>query len=206
MTTAFATGTRILTARGQVAVEALRDGDAIETVFGAFRPVVSPGHRRVGRAQHPKPRDARPVCVRADAFANGVPERDLLLSPDHAVYIDDVLIPICCLINGETIVQETTDEIVYWQVELPAQDIIFAEGLPCESYPPADSQSGFEDGGNVVWLFPGFASIERETGEFSRLTVTGERLATIRRYLLGRAGRQTTGGQPDSARGKLLPG
>jgi len=37
-----------------------------------------------------------------------LPARDLLLSPDHAVFIDGVLIPVRYLINGSTIVQEVS--------------------------------------------------------------------------------------------------
>src|SRR5258708_1427014 len=118
MNTTFASGTRILTDRGEVSIEILREGDAIETVTGAFRPVVFLGRRRVDCTRHPTPWDVWPVRVRAAAFAEGVPHRDLLLSPDHGVYIDDVLIPIRHLINGATIVQEAIDEVAYWHVEL----------------------------------------------------------------------------------------
>ena len=52
-------------------------------------------------------------------------------SPDHAVFIDGVLIPVRYLINGRTIVQEPADEVTYYHVELPRHDVIFAEGLPC---------------------------------------------------------------------------
>jgi hypothetical protein len=180
VTTAFAAGTHILTARGEVAVEALRADDAIETAAGDFRPVVFLGRRRVDCARHPEPRLVWPVRVRADAFADGLPSRDLRLPPDHAVYLDEVLIPIRCLIDGVTIVQDAVEEVVWWQVELPERNVIFAEGLPCESCPDPDGRTEFENGGTVVRLHPRLTS-------GARSLVPNETLARIRSYLLERA-------------------
>ena len=201
MTTAYAAGTYILTARGEVAVEALREGDAVETVTGGFRPVVFLGRRRVDCARHPAPRDVWPVRVRAAAFADGVPHRDLLLSPDHAVYIDDILIPIRHLINDATIVQEPTDEIVYWYVELPERGVIFAEGLPCESESDAGGRAAFENGGKVLLLYPRFAAPVLAVSDLVRF---GDRLVGLRRYLDDRA-RQRYGFTSGAARESVLP-
>jgi hypothetical protein len=184
MTTVFAAGTRILTARGEIAVEILSIGDAVETVSGVFRPLVFLGRRRVECARHPEPRHVCPVRVRAGAFADGLPSRDLRLSPNHAVYLDDVLIPIRSLVDGMTIVQETIDEVVYWQVELPEQNVIFAEGLPCDSCPDAEGRTAFENGGAVVQLHPRFTSYGDAV---RRPPIDVEALTRIRRYLLDRS-------------------
>lgn len=185
--TVFATGTRILTARGEIAVEFLRAGDAVETVSGDFRPLVFLGRRRIDRARHPEPRHVDPVRVRAGAFADGLPSRDLRLAPEHAVYVDDVLIPIRCLIDGMTIVQEAVDEVVYWQVELPERNVIFAEGMPCDSCPDADGRTAFENGGTVVQLHPRFASPDWYGDAARRSPIPAETLTRIRRYLLDRS-------------------
>lgn len=187
MTSTFATGTLILTARGEVAVEALRPDDAIETVSGAFRPLVFLGRRRVDCARHPQPRHVWPVRVRASAFADGLPSRDLRLSPDHAVYLDDVLIPIRCLADGTTILQEAVEEIVWWQVELPEQDVIFAEGLPCDSCPDADGRAAFENGGTIMQLHPWFTPGHGATGATGLAPVADDTLTKIRRYLADRS-------------------
>jgi hypothetical protein len=201
MTTTFAAGTRILTDHGEVSVEALRDGDSVETVSGAWRPVVFLGRRRVDCGRHPTPREVYPVRVRAGAFTDDVPRRDLLLSPDHAVYIDDVLIPIRSLINGATIVQVAVDEIVYWHVELSEQDVLFAESLPCETCP--DDRTAFENSGTVMQLHPCFTARD---GGFAPLVTAGDRLVAIRDYLIDRSGRQAREMEADISRIGVAPG
>jgi len=131
----FAAGTRLLTVRGEVPVESLRVGDLLPAMHGArVRPVVWLGHRRVDCHRHPRPWDVQPVRIEAGAFAPGVPHRDLLLSPDHAVLVGEVLIPVRYLINGATIAQVEMDAVTYWHVELPRHEVLLAEGLTCESY------------------------------------------------------------------------
>jgi hypothetical protein len=130
----FAEGTRILTARGEVAVEDLVEGDEVVTARGGLRPAIWIGSRRIRCDRHPRPSEVNPVRVRAGAFGDGLPTRDLRLSPGHAVEIDGVLVPVSQLINGATIVQEEVEAIRYFHVELDAHDVILAEGLACESY------------------------------------------------------------------------
>ena len=130
----FAEGTRILTLRGETAVESLRIGDLVVSAQGPVRPVRWLGHRRIDCRRHERPRDVWPVRVRAGAFGPGRPFRDLLLSPDHAVFVDGLLIPIRYLMNGASVAQENCDDITYWHVELDRHDVLLAEGLPAESY------------------------------------------------------------------------
>ena len=79
------------------------------------------------------------------------------LSPDHAVYIDNVLIPIRTLIDGVSVVQEPVDSITYFHVELSRHDAIQANGLPAESYLDTGNRSDFENGGPAQTLHPDFA-------------------------------------------------
>jgi len=76
---------------------------------------------------------ARPIRVRAHSFGFGQPARDLFLSPDHAVYRNEVLIPIKALVNGSSIAAATVASITYFHVLLERHDVILAEGLACES-------------------------------------------------------------------------
>src|SRR5206468_2385786 len=97
----FCRGTLILTEKGEVPVEDLAVGDKVETLSGAFKPVVWIGFGRDLVTQ--VNRLARPVMVRAGALAANVPRRDLYLTHGHALYLDGVLIPVENLVNHHSI-------------------------------------------------------------------------------------------------------
>ncbi len=155
--TCFVTGTRITTDRGEIAVEDLREGDKVWTVLGkSWAPIVWLGRRSVDCARHPRPEQAWPVRVSANAFGPGLPRRDLYLSPDHAVYIDGVLIPVKHLIDGRTIAQVRRAAVTYHHVELAEHDVILSEGLPSESYLETGARAKFP-GYRVTALHPDFS-------------------------------------------------
>ena len=183
----FAAGTRILTDRGAIPVEHLREGDQVASAFGGTVPVVWLGHRRVDCRRHPRPRDVWPVRVHAGAFGPDLPSRDLLLSPDHAVYVDDVLIPVRYLLNDATIAQTPVDEVTYWHVELAQHDVILAEGLPAESYLDTGNRGAFANAGGAVTMAPDFALRVWQAEACAPLVTEGPALAAARRRLLARA-------------------
>ena len=150
-------GTRIATARGEVAVEDLQVGDLAITASGAQRPITWIGHRELETVKHRWPLEILPVRVRAHAFAQNAPRRDLWLSPQHAVFIGGLLVPIIHLANGATIAQERVDTVSYWHVELETHDVLLAEGLPAESFLDCGTRCGFDNGGGPIELHPTFA-------------------------------------------------
>src|SRR5690242_21009460 len=120
------------------------------TVSGRPQPIRWIGQRRVNFRGHPNRQRILPVRIAAHAFGQGRPKRDLLLSPDHAVYVEDVLIPIRHLINGTTIVQIQRPEITYYHMELPQHDVLLADGMPAESYLDAGTRSAFNNGDVII--------------------------------------------------------
>ncbi len=189
----FAAGTRILTPRGEVPVEALREGDPVVVLSCAgTRPVRWIGHRRVKLAGHPRPWDVQPVRVRADAFGPGHPHRDLRLSPDHAIHADGALIPIRHLINGATVAQEHQAEITYHHVELAGpdgaatHDILFADGLETESYLDTGNRAAFANGGPVATIHPSFGRDPWDSG-CAPLLLEGPEVEALRVHLQAQA-------------------
>jgi hypothetical protein len=183
----YAAGTRITTARGQVPVEQLRLGDRLITETGTVRPVRWLGHRRVDCRRHPRPHEVWPIRVQAHAFAPQRPVRDLLLSPDHAVKADGVLIPVRYLVNGATVAQVKVPHICYWHVELDRHDVILADGLAAESYLDTGNRAAFEDNG-VLHLHPDFARRAWAERGCAPLVLDGPLLARVHARLRARAG------------------
>jgi hypothetical protein len=80
--------------------------------------------------------DVKPVVVRKSAISDNVPNRDLYMTRAHALYLDDMLVPVCNLINGSTVViddAEDLSELEYFHVKFESHDLICAEGAACES-------------------------------------------------------------------------
>ena len=153
----FAAGTRIATPRGEVLVEHLRAGDLVLTISGEAQPIHRIGRRRLDCRRHPAPERVKPVRVAPHAFGHNRPKRALLLSPDHSVFAEDVLIPIKFLINDVTITQVDAASVTYFHLELPRHDVVLAEGLPAESYLETGGRPAFENGGAVIQAHADFA-------------------------------------------------
>ena len=183
----YVAGTRIRTERGDVAVEALAIGDLIITASGAVLPIHWIGSRsHVGRflAAHP---GVQPILFRTGSLGRGLPKRDLRVSPKHAMFIDGVLVPAECLLNGNTIVRDRAcDRVAYFHVELDAHDILLAEGAPSESFVDDDNRGMFHNADEWESLYPGR---ERLPAVYCAPRVeSGFELEAIRRRLAGVAG------------------
>ena len=151
----FAAGTRIATPGGDVPVERLAAGDPITTLHGEACPVRWLGRRRIDLTAHPRPETVAPVRIQRGAFADNMPHTDLLLSPDHAIFVDGMLICARQLINGTTIRQEKGwTAVEYFHVELDAHAILLAEGLPAESYLDTGNHGFFANSGEPLVLHP----------------------------------------------------
>ncbi len=122
----FASRTRIRTPGGDVAVEKLVEGDLVVLAGGGTAPVVWIGHRRqIGGTV---------IRVRAHALAPHVPAADLIVSADHALFVDGVLIPAGLLVDHDSIVVERLEAVTFWHIELARHAILLAEGAPAESF------------------------------------------------------------------------
>jgi collagen type I/II/III/V/XI/XXIV/XXVII alpha len=193
-TPCFAKGTLIATPRRDVPVESLQVGDRVLTLLDHRSDTVTwIGHRAIDIRRHPAPDLVRPIRIAAGAFDNGCPSRDLLLSPDHAIFVEGVLIPVKYLIDHHSITPVAQDQVVYYHIELTRHSVVLAEGLPAESYLDIGDRSNFGNGGRWVQLFPDFSTRRPDTSLIweaqgcAELVVCGPHVAAARRKVAARA-------------------
>ncbi|UFN50396.1 Hint domain-containing protein [Roseomonas sp. OT10] len=187
----FAAGTRIATRRGEVAVEELEVGDEVQVLSGrqgAFAPVLWLGWREVDLLRHPQPGKVCPIRIRAGALGQGAPSRDLVVSPDHCLWIEGLLIPARMLVDGAAILRDSgVARVTYWHVELPRHDALLAEGCPAESYLDTGNRAAFANGA-ATDLHPDFGADDgRDADRLApRFAAEDPRLPAIRAGIAAR--------------------
>ena len=131
----FFAGTMIACPDGERAVETLSIGDPVLTSDGRVMPVRWIGRNTVS-TKFADPLRVLPIRIMAGALSDHLPVRDLLVSPQHAVLVDDILIQAGALVNGLSIVRESNvaETFVYYHIELAEHALVLAEGTPAESF------------------------------------------------------------------------
>ncbi len=154
----YCRGTMIRTDRGEIAVEGLRIGDRVIAASGEAKPIRWIGRRSYsGKFAQGNP-DILPICFKAGSLARNVPRRDLWVSPEHAMFIDGILIPARCLVNGNSVFQASQSDLVeYFHIELDRHDVIVAEGAQSETYVDDDNRGRFHNAHAFRKLYPDHA-------------------------------------------------
>jgi Ca2+-binding RTX toxin-like protein len=183
----YLAGTRILTPDGEVPVESLSIGDRVVTRDGRAEPIKWIGHRTYHPPFTAAPTAIRPIRFAAGCLSDGIPTRDLFVSPEHAMLIDGLLIPAALLVNGRTITQpEPPADIRYIHVELATHDAILAEGAWSETFIDDDSRLLFDNAADY-WRRHAGSSLPAALFCAPRIT-EGYQLEAIRQRLGERAG------------------
>jgi hypothetical protein len=129
-----------------VPVEKLQAGDLVTVSDGRALPVRWLGRQTVAQL-FADPLRILPIRIKADALGPNEPQRDLLLSPDHAILVDGVLVQAAALVNGLSIVRETKMPPVftYYHVEVADHSLVYAEGVQAETFIDNVDRLGFDN-------------------------------------------------------------
>ncbi|MCC6105474.1 Hint domain-containing protein [Acetobacter sp.] len=159
ITACFLTGTLIRTPDGNIAVEDIKIGDQIVTWDwknnqDITRPVVWVGKAEtIARPDLPVDEAGYPVRVLKNAVADGVPSRDMLITPEHCLFFENKFIPVRMLVNGASIFYDTSvPSYTYYHVETEQHAVIIADGMLTESYLDTGNRRAFRQAGNVAGL------------------------------------------------------
>ena len=161
---AFSRGTRIATQDGRlVPIEDLNTDDMLLTRSGRAVPVraiLSETVPAVGRATR--------VIIREGAFSN---EAELVVAADHRLFVParrreldpsgpDRMEAAIKLINGLTVTAYAGGRNEYFHVLLDQHEVIYAEGIPCESFLLTDAtRAGLSDDLAVQVTQSGFTAL-----------------------------------------------
>lgn len=150
----FLAGTRITTAQGEAEVETLKAGDLVLTAQGQAVPVRWIGVKTVS-ALFSDPLRLMPVRIKAGAIGQNMPKRDLLVSPEHAMFVGGVLVQAGAMVNGTSITRESDmpQRFTYYHVELVGHALILAEGAPAETFVDNVDRMAFDNWAEHEALF-----------------------------------------------------
>ena len=125
----------IATPGGERPVETLEIGDIILAADGSTRAVRWIGRQSVVSV-FANPLRSYPIRIAAGALGDGLPKRDLFLSPDHALLVDGVLVQAGALVNHTSItrVMQPGERFTYYHIETEDHALILAEGAPAETF------------------------------------------------------------------------
>lgn len=179
----FTPGTRIATPRGAVAVERLAVEDLVLTQDGGAQPLRWIGRKRVTAAEMARQPALAPVRIAKGALGGGLPARDLVVSPQHRVLVDDpladllfgerqVLIAALHLVGRPGVSREPVGAVDYLHLMFDRHEIILSDGAWTESFQPGDRSLAGMDAGQRAELDALFPALR-----------TGGRFAAARRSL-----------------------
>ncbi len=170
----FTPGTAIATPQGERLVEELKPGDRIITRDNGIQQIRWIGRKALDHAQLSRASHMKPVLIRQGSLGNDLPERDMLVSPNHrmlvandrtALHFDEheVLVSAKHMVNGKGVQGVESPGVTYIHFMFDQHEVVLANGTWTESFQPGDyTLAGIGDAqrAEIHELFPELRSAE----------------------------------------------
>ncbi len=155
-----------------MAVENLKIGDQVQTAEGQPETIKWIGKQTIETHQVKNPLRGYPVLIKAGALGNNLPHQDLYVSPDHAMFIDGLLINAGALVNDISIIKtEPTETFTYYHVELANHALLVAEGTAAESYlPQKENREQYDNFAEYKELYPNGSNLMLWPMDYPRIS------------------------------------
>ncbi len=183
-------GTRILTPTGELPIERLSIGDRVVTRFGGVQTLRWIGRQSYEHGMLRERPSLTPVRITAGALGDGLPARDLYVTPGHSILLGGTLVLAKSLINGITITQTWAPRrIHYFQLVFDRHDCVRAEGAWSESFADiAGMRKQFHNIAQFDALYPDWPS-PAELSLCAPRPLSGPGLDAALRPMVARVGR-----------------
>jgi hypothetical protein len=147
----FTSDTLIRVAGGVKPILDLREGDLVQTKDNGLQPIRWIGSRWMSGARLFAMPHLRPIRLRTGVFGSDLPDRDLIVSPEHRLIVkgpvartlfntDEVLVTARDLVNDGTVsVDHNLRQVTYIHLLFDDHQILWANGVETESFHPASA-------------------------------------------------------------------
>lgn len=190
----FTPGTKIATVKGEVPVERLVAGDRVVTRDNGVRVVRWTGQKKLDWRTLASNQHLKPILLRQGCLGRDLPERDLMVSPNHRVLVSndrtalqfdepEVLVAAKHLICGLPVRSIDSIGTTYIHFLFDQHQVVLSDGIWTESFQPTDtSLKGFGNSqrAEIFEIFPSLQSAEgRAAFGAARKTLTKEEASQL---------------------------
>ncbi len=169
----FTPGTLIATPKGEMKVEDLKAGDRVITRDNGIQTIKWAGRKTISEQEMGRDSHLRPILISKGALGNGLPEADLIVSPNHRVLVSndktalyfeerEVLVAAKHLTGLEGVKVLDTDSVDYIHIMFDSHEVVLSNGAWTESFQPGDMSLrgiGNAQRTELLELFPELAEV-----------------------------------------------
>lgn len=171
----FTPGTMIATPKGERPVESLREGDKVITRDNGIQEIRWAGTKKMGWKDFANAEHLKPILIREGALGNGLPERDILVSPNHrilvandrtALYFEEreVLVAAKHLVDNKGVMRVNTMSTAYIHFMFDHHEVVLSNGAWSESFQPGDYSLKGIGNAQRSEIFELFPELEQQEG------------------------------------------
>ena len=164
----FTPGTLIATPRGERKIEDLRVGDRVITRDNGIQEIAWIGRKHLTGREIIQQPNLRPVLIKRGALGQGLPERDMMVSPNHRMLVSsektqlyfeetEVLAAAKHMVGADGIHAVDPMQTTYIHFMFERHEVVLANGAWSESFQPGDyALGGVADAqrDEILSLFP----------------------------------------------------
>jgi hypothetical protein len=174
----FTPGVMIATPRGELPVEELKVGDKVITRDNGLQEIVWLGRQKFSWKDVCAEPHLKPVVIRQGALGNGLPERDMMVSPDHRILVTgdntavrfneaEVLVSARHLLSGRKVFEVNSMGTIYIHFMFARHQVVLSDGAWTESFQPSDfvlKGMGNAQRNEIFEIFPNLRSEDGRLG------------------------------------------